>query len=230
MDDPFAFDLGKRPRMLVTGLPVTVDQAREIIRRTDSFFRGEYGNDHDFIARVEATLGIPHDYSLGDNPEICSYEKWKELHGSWSKKWGLVNLECVYNSWISAYEPNGWCYPDGSICWAGNVGRWPTVKDVFSDWVALSQAFPFLDIGVTLMNEGPYPPSADEIKKLVSFRIEKGVAAAVDPKIEDVHAGHPIVQFRGYKEPEYSGFDKPLELECGIPLHWIEQWAEERKI
>lgn len=36
-------------QMIVTGTPVTVDQAKEIIRRTDRFiYRGDGGNNHEY--------------------------------------------------------------------------------------------------------------------------------------------------------------------------------------
>ena len=52
-------ELPKWPRHLVTGKPLTVEQAKEVIRRTDTFFGGWGGNNHDYNRWVRDAVGMP---------------------------------------------------------------------------------------------------------------------------------------------------------------------------
>ena len=52
--------LPKWPQMLVTGTTLPAEQALEIIRRTDHFFLGYSGNDHDFISKARKLCCLPY--------------------------------------------------------------------------------------------------------------------------------------------------------------------------
>ena len=64
--------LPKWPLMYTTGKPVTQEQAKEIIRRTDTFFIGYSGNNRAYNQRVRRLLGMPPGFSDHD-------EKWEKL-------------------------------------------------------------------------------------------------------------------------------------------------------
>lgn len=211
-------DLPKWPQMLVTGIPVTPDQAKEIIRRTDSFFDYPSGNDHKFVEWAKAMLRMP-------------AERWWPTFDAWREKWGYTPTSYVKNSWISCsyiMGPHGWCHPDGQIGYIDNIGKWPSVKDVLDDWIDLAQVFPFLNIGVTLFDrewsEGNRQP-------VVSIRVLGSTVTLVDPAVEDVHAEHPRA-FRRYEKEDHDevGMEcftlSPSVREHAIPKAWIEEWAK----
>jgi hypothetical protein len=201
--------------MIVSGVPVTVEQALEIIRRTDNFFQhpGYLGNDRKFNERLMARFRIP--------------GSWEAREG-WSTDWGVIQTEYVTNSWIACayiYGPHGWCHPDGVIGFVDNVGKWPTVKDILEEWTLLAEAFPFLDVGVTLMDR---EHCEDGGVPLVSIRVLYGTCTLVDPRHTDVHGSHPPVdagrQDAWVRHPEDGALLH--RHECAIPEEVFAAWEK----
>lgn len=211
--------LPKWPAMLVTGTPVSVEQAKEIIRRTDRFFLWGSGNDAKYAAAVIEALGMP----TGGSSEFVGQAKARAAaFDAWRKAWGLIETEYVYNDWVLscfAYGANGWCHPDGKIGSADNVGKYPTPPEVMADWELLAGQFPFLDLGISLFSGEECEPG---IEKVVSFSVAGGMVAPADPERVDVHRYHPPVKFRGLD-------DDTLRPEKAIPWEWIEEWAAKYK-
>lgn len=56
-----AFEIGlpKWPQCVIFGNPVTKEQALEIIRRTDNFFNGYFGNNHEFDNSAAQICRLP---------------------------------------------------------------------------------------------------------------------------------------------------------------------------
>jgi len=218
--------LPKWPQMLVTGVPVTVEQAKEVIRRTDTFFCGGYGgNDEDYDQRVRLLVGYPTYDQFPTPAETFS------ARDSWMSRWRAIETSYVNNSWISSCfvgGPHGWCHPDGRIGFVDNIGKWPGVEAVENDWGTLARAFPFLDIGVTLMDGESCAPNAP----IVSMRIYRGAVVLHDPTHTDVHAGHEPPT-RGGRLDHLSEeaaliarFTARTFNEHAIPDEWIQEWAD----
>jgi hypothetical protein len=154
-DQLLKLSLPKWPQMLVAGEDVTRDQALEIIRRNDGFFEGHDGNDHDYIDWVRGKLLMGPKYSeKGEDWKVCF-----DYQDEWKNRWGLIRTEYVHNSRISTsyfLGTNGWMSPVGRIVSIGNVGKWPTVCTIRSDWEAIAKEFPFLDLKVLLLDEYHY--------------------------------------------------------------------------
>lgn len=216
--------LPKWPQMYVTGVPVTEEQAKEIIRRTDTFFtRGYNGNEHDWNRKVSRALKMPFfDHTLA----------WWGKSEEWKKRWGVISTAYVHNSWVSCSfigGPHGWCHPNGNIGFIDNVGKWPSAESVLRDWMTLAEEFPFLDIGVTL-NDGE---SCEETCPVIAFSVKNGkVRVVVDDESTralTVHARHPVAT----RSPDSKGddidfsrlFARRLDHEQGIPYKWIQEWA-----
>lgn len=242
--------LPKWPQMYVTGTPVTVAQAKDIIRRTDSFFtRGYGGNNHQYNSLVRKLVGMPLDYHdrpyekfPGDDApqEVkdaffakrrAENEEDRKVQEAFDRRWRPLRTSYVHNSWLSSSfigGPYGWCHPDGEIGYVDNVGKWPSVEDVYKDWVVLAEAFPFLDIGITLYDG---ESCEDGTRPLVSMRVKDGKATLVDPAAEDVHASHKKATRRsdslGSSVTEFmTNFNNPRR-EQGIDDEWIYEWAME---
>jgi hypothetical protein len=219
--------LPKWPQMLVAGALVTINQAKEIIRRTDTFFTLGYGgNDHDYDRKVAKLMKMPY-HDIGVSPP--DWEEYFNQQDAWSAKWGCVQTEYVHNDWLSCayiYGPHGWCAPNGQIGFVDNVGKWPSCEDVFRDWQVLAKAFPFLDLGVTLCSEelGSDVP-VEDVKAVVSFQVRDGQVEIVDPDERDVLAGYPIPTI-DRSDSAFACFRSDSDWEHGLPWEWIEEWGE----
>lgn len=178
--------LPKWPQMKVKGETIPVDAANEIIRRTDTFFLGWGGNNKRWNKWAWEMLKVPnHDSDIFDN-----YDLFCEAKESFKKTWELIETEYVANSWMSSSfigGPHGWCHPTGRIFYSDNVGKWPSCEDIFNEWKILAGAFPFLKLGVVLMNG---ESCEDGTSPVCGFIVRNGTVTVVDPKIID-----PLFEF-----------------------------------
>ena len=187
MDNLLNAGLPKWPQMIVTGSSVTKEQALEIIRRTDSFFGfWQGGNNHEFIRQAKEILQMPdiNDYSIPYEESFKRMEQFRD----WRSAWGVIDTEYVVNSWISCSfigGPHGWMHPDGSIGYSDNVGKWPSVEEVYNDWKKIAEAFPFLEIEATLMSG---ESGEDHTHPVVSFLVREESVELVDPNTRNIHA------------------------------------------
>lgn len=222
--------LPKWPAMIVRGTPVTPEQAKEIIRRTDrSFQRGISGNDHEFNRRLAVRLGLPkslHPWDARENKSFGSETFRAELEEeeAWKVCWGVIETEYVKNDWIaSSYigGPHGWCSPNGTISYNENVGKYPGIGDIRDDWTKIAEAFPFLELTATLMDrewseEGENP--------IVTLRVSKGTVV-VGPPEPIPESPTPLPTIGDHVDRLVSSrFARP-GYECGIPADWIEEWG-----
>lgn len=241
--------LPKWPKHVVTGKPVTVEQAKEIIRRTDSFFTNGYGgNNRDFERWARKLLGMPFDQfdrprttlkaDASEAEQAAERDRWRALTAEWraqsdefDARWQPVRTEYVRNTWAASsfiFGPFGWCHPDGQIGYIDNVGKWPSIEDVLADWTLLAATFPFLDVGATLYSG---ESCEDPITPVVSFIVRDGTARVVDPLTHNVHAGHPPATRRADSSEDGTAAivnaiaQDFFRNEQGLPMSWFEEWA-----
>lgn len=170
-------DLTKWPRLLVAGDPVTREQANEILIRTDDWRPAV--NDQVWES---ATKHLAAEYGMPIEPTGGGIEalraSWAAMR-AWRKRMGVLRLQHLGNariasSWIGG--PHGWCDWDGRIgCSTYNVGKWPTVEELTSDWEAIAAAFPYLKLhaqAVTAEGEG---------EVAATWAVRDGRAALVEP-------------------------------------------------
>ena len=247
LNDLFQRSLGSAPAMTVTGYPVTSEQACEIIRRTDRLFVEAIANDRTWLLRIAHAVRLPlfEEYVLDLKGEAYqrARQRWQVEHRQWLQAWGFLETELVHNDWIASrflYGPHGWCHPDGTIGFQDCVGKGQIAEEVYDDWCRLAQAFPFLNVSVTLLRE-----CLDEEFDLpqVSFRVRNGEVYIVDPAMIGVHAEHRPPT-RGSSVSRYTGEHRSQEIEDKfaafttitqlmhssrtlqmIPWEWIEAWA-----
>jgi len=138
-------DLTKWPLLLVTGQPVTEEQANEILIRTVNPWVLAV-NDRAWNATVARILGI----ELNDHGHFT--------HGSITEaceRLKTIELEFLYNSRVSSAwigGPHGWCDWDGRIgCSNYNIGKWPDAESVTEEWQRIAEAFPYLDLTAQLV-------------------------------------------------------------------------------
>ena len=238
-EDLTSAKLPKWPQMLVTGTTLPAEQALEIIRRTDCFFCGCSGNDRNFISKARKLCYMPicpsrnsPAYRNPDGTENLE-EFYKDIHAfsdrenEWREAWGIVSSEYITNDWISCPftdGPYGWCHPDGTIGFTSNVGKWPSVDEIYNEWYTVAQTFPFVELEVTLMSDeegcGGSP--------IVSFLIRNGRVEIIDPDERDIHSefNRDIPKDRDFAADFEETFPGGLSKENAIPLEQIKAWGD----
>lgn len=196
--------LPKWPQMIVTGRNVSEEQAKDIIFRTDYFLTDSYkyagGNEHSFNKsyRKDSKLDTLSDYQN------------RLLRTSIN----FVHAQYVINDWASSAfinGPHGWCSPTGEILFLDNVGKWPTVKAILYDWTLIAEAFPYLELYATIMNnESMSAPSP-----LVNIRVINGNATLEQPDL----TVHGNLQSRTHSPLSF------LTGELGLPSSWYDEFA-----
>lgn len=218
--------LPKWPQMIVTGTPVTEDQAKEIIFRTDHFlcdfdsYAG--GNNRQFTKLYQNAAGITYirDKFIAEHPNnhFKSGLKLYDYNDLIQEKIGFIKTNYVFNDWASScfgWGPHGWVHPDGTIWYNDNVGKWPSVEDIYNDWVMLAEAFPFLDIIATLMSG---ESCEDNTSEVVSFIITNESVTIKEGNL-NLHNQHPIIPKRD-KKIRYDSFH-----ELGLNPNWYIEFA-----
>ena len=219
--------LPKWPQMIVTGKRVTVDQAKEIIFRTDSFLSdaSDYsgGNARNFNRNYRTKAGldllsVERKYPEGHTYRDVDWEKQETLREALE----FIHTEYVTNNWGSCafiFGPHGWCHPDGTILYVDNIGKWPELESVYDDWAKIAEAFPFLDLNVTLMNK---ESCEDDGIPVINFRVANG-KVIIEPPDLSVHCDPPL---RGFEE-DFDDLSLPPEYrELGLPLAWYDDFSE----
>ena len=208
--------LPKWPQMIVTGEHVTVDQAKEIIRRTDRAFQsGLYSNDEGLDSALADDWRMPDALRHTHRKAPYDWDLEQEKRLAWQTAWGVLDTEYVHNEWIGCCffaGVHGWMHPDGAIGFSDNVGKWPTVEDVLNDWRTIATAFPFIVADVTLMSA----ESCEDAQPVVGIRVCDGNAELVDRAATP----HPGLTER----PSGLECEDGKRREFGIPLGWVEEW------
>jgi hypothetical protein len=195
----FNIGLPKWPAFVVVGKPVTREQAMEILIRTDSLCFSS--NDREFDKELKETLyKIKIDQSgfeseKGPILELLGIKEESESITSWKQIWdykdkcrdeagaislGYLNNNRIVSSWIGG--PHGWCGWDGNIgCSNYNIGKWPSVEDVYNEWTLIARAFPFLELTCQLMQHEAGPDDGED-KPAIEFKIKSGKVTMKEPK------------------------------------------------
>ena len=178
-EEAFKIGLPKWTQCVINGEKITEEQALEIIRRTDSFFFGHEGNNHNFNSRAKTICKRPDfdDFKTGDFH--TDWNKYQESEDEFKKEWQLVETNYIENNWISCCwigGYHGWCHPDGTIAFRNNIGKYPEVEEVYDDLCNLGSAFPFLNLTCTLMDgEEDYCNQS-----LVTMKLSNGEVEFID--------------------------------------------------
>lgn len=189
-------NLPKWPQMLVWGEPVTVEQAKDIIFRTDPFLTSLSdmygGNNHRWNEWARRVLGFD---AFTESRDYAFLNRLTEL---FHETLGVVSTEYVHNNWASCsyvHGPHGWCHPNGTISFGDNIGKWPGALEVFKDWQAIAQAFPYLALKATLMSEEHDVEEAVSVP-LVTFEVRNGeVSVCASPEMPPVYKMPPPRDF-----------------------------------
>ena len=211
-------NLPKWPQLMIVGNDVTVDQAKEIIFRTDdALYSPEYkGNNKSFERSMLRLLG--HEFltqiGLGNTYFLKSETQ---------RKMDLVGLDYVVSNYAySAFigGPYGFCSPEGKIYFEDNVGKWPSAFDIYKDLVNLASSFPYLEFKSSLYNG----ESCEEGSQcVVSFLVSGGevnVKPGVDFNLRDHMSSESKTNIF------LARLSNPKSTELGLNEHWYFEFAQ----
>ncbi len=222
-------ELPKWPGCDVDGTSVSVEQAAEILVRTNSPYFST--NDREFGKQVEEIFytAIPHPnwgedwWVTNDSHKIENHsERSKFLHKAWERQriyrneMGVLGLEYLCNHRVcSSYigGPHGWCNWNGVIHQRDiNIGKWPSTVEVFKEWKAIAQAFPYLELTCRLLDHeaGYHEESGYESPQIaVVFEVKGGVVQARLPESGD-YAPDMITQENNIEDSISTMFFSPF--------------------
>jgi hypothetical protein len=198
-EDFFNIALPKWPALIVRGEKITTDQAAEIIIRTTDHLScnsSEFVNacqsliydvqiPTEKIDRYDAVTESIMEKIGADEKDWESLWKYKENK---HKELGILEdlfylgNERICSSWIGG--PHGWCDWDGTIgCSNYNIGKWPTVQEVYEGWQLIAKAFPYLNLRCQLANHGASETDGiTDPRPLVEFIVKDGKVKMIIPK------------------------------------------------
>lgn len=179
----------KWPCCIITGEPITHEQAMQIIWRTDStmdaWSMNWKGNDQDWsnwFCNIMKAPKRPNYNGLEGDAFREAINKHGELCDQFNSLLGHIDLEYLSNDQINSCYiggPHGWCHPDGYIGYSDNIGKWPSVEEIYQELQAIAEAFPFLTMSVTIMDgeDGYYEDS------VISYEVSNGEVKILDTPI-----------------------------------------------
>lgn len=133
----------RRPYYRMRGKNITFEQAKEIIRRTDNYFRGHLQpRSSSFDAEVLKIFKI-------DNDMILYLLEGKDYIG-------CLNFD---SWWFDEHHFSsfyGWCHPDGTIGTSAITQKYPTMKELVEEWTEKARAFPFLDLTIAMTEDNEF--------------------------------------------------------------------------
>lgn len=159
-------NLGKWPRIVVTGAPVTQEQADDIIVRTTALFP-LFSNDKAWLRQVQTMFGIDPGREFESGRAAARRLHTIDLH--------YLENHQITSTWWGG--PHGWVDWDGTVgCATWNVGKWPSADELTEDWSAIAAAFPYLDLEAWAFDPEP------EVEPLAChWRVHAGAATELPP-------------------------------------------------
>jgi len=215
-------ELIKWPQCIIVGNKVTIDQAKDILLKCDSFFRCSGSNNRKLDESIWNKLKFPnlYDYDRSKHGDYLSYLK---TYDDWVEKYGLLELNYLDTSYISTCfigGVHGWCHPNGTIYFRDNIGKWPGWDEIHEDCRTIAKAFPYLNMKVYLFNqEADCESFYDYAKECVGgFKIMNGRVYLLKKK-EFLDPNDSICSISVDRNKEKSEiFKNPQNLNPGLGL------------
>jgi len=227
----------KWPAVVISGKPVTRDQALDIIVRTDTFTDDVtspyHGNDRDWLHQVHTSLGlgrlakaaalntctpeaeVARDYTYKLREDIRRGLGHLRLAAD-----GLANARVV-SSYI--WGRHGWCDFDGQISGVTNVGKWPDNQSVIDELLKITDAFPYLEFAATVFNEvddhdDPTLNPVEQVYGTPAFTFWR--ARGQSPQVSAYNGAHDEARFELWKSHHYlvnPALPVPFNLDEATP-------------
>jgi hypothetical protein len=120
---------------IIVGQALPLNRAHEVLRRTVSGFRrsNPFHPHSPQLLTLRQQLGFP----STEAPLPMS---------EWTQTWGSIDLDWLSNHHL--LNGTGWCWPDGSIVFAGELEDYPLGRELLDDCRRIAAAFPDLAMDV----------------------------------------------------------------------------------
>lgn len=199
----------KWPHCVIIGEPITIDQAKEVLSRTDSFFMGYGSNAREYDKEIWKEIGV--DYECCIDPSEDWNTKWTRIN-KFRQAHKLLELEYLSNNYISSCYIGGcygWCHPNGTIHFWDNIGKYPSWEELHEECKLIARAFPFLKMKIYLFNQESciFPEdNHDQDKQCIGgFRINSGRVYLLNKKdYLDPSAEETRIPYDNYREYMYN--------------------------
>lgn len=220
----------KWPQLMIVGDDVKEDTAKEIIFRTDrslsELSNSFSGNDREFN-KWYLDQCMKYNGGIERLKQLDPGQQFR-LEQTVRSNINFIPFYMLTNDWSMTsfvFGPHGFCSPKGEIYFQDNIGKWPSMEEVYKDFCSLAEAFPFLNLKSTVYNAEANDDVSDH-QPLVSFVVSNGEVTVTteDFKLRENH----------YIAPSDSDFmSSVLQLmsndhshERGLPQSWYEEFSE----
>lgn len=227
MNDLLNVNLPKWPQLMIVGEDVSVEQAKDIIFRTDSFLtdssRFSGGNAQEFNRTYREEAGLDFSWLSEDQEQDLPLQFDFEVAQRVRQRIGFVHLNYIESDWASCPfvgGPHGFCSPEGKIYFQDNVGKWPDVEDIYHDFCLIAEHFPFINLKATLYNG---ESCEEDSIPLVSFVVQNGNVDVVneDFKLKERYFVHHLDNNDIVQLLTQSAATREL----GLPWEWYDDFA-----
>lgn len=243
LETAYALALPKWPQLYITGADVSVQEAKAIIFKNETFLSSlgsGGGNNREWNQWAVSLMGLTAVTARHDGGEV----DWEDgarsqalLRLGWAirDKWrqeravrtSYIHIDRASSSFIGG--PHGWCSPEGKIYYDDNVGKWPSVAEVHNDLDVIAKAFPFVKMTATLFDG---ESCTDGRRPVVTFQVADGGVTVADYECGDTAqlSLHTIQEDTG----PGSGMARTQAMvsnfmtrsEQGLPNSWIIDFAQ----
>ena len=190
-------DLGKWPQAFLRGETLTQEQATEVILRISGLHWEAYAKD----SRLARALGI----ARQDHEDAEEFSQLLDKLGESIQEIPLEYLDLPLSLEAVPRHQLGWLDWNGIIHYDRGLGKWPGPEELYLEWRALAEAFPFLRLYcqvspdfyyLSRMNEGyeSEPPAMTFLVEKGRVRVEPG-AVEMDLNMRDPEP----LDFTGYR-------------------------------
>ena len=249
INDLFNQNLPKWPHTIIRGKKVTKEQAKDIIFKTDSYFHDSSAPHSNWnkarVERYRKKSGLylldeyseliteaiktrnedDAEYSLSDD---INYPKYFDYHDKLLRELGIEKLEhnidyirndLADSSYIGG--ANGFIDCEGNINYDRNIGKWPSVEEVYDDLVTLAEAFPYLEMYVSIYDIEKCQRDEMPARLVVSFIVKdkKVIISDMDFGLDDETTSE--LDIDDIKDNLLNGGGS-----CGIPTEWFDEFAD----
>jgi len=247
--DLFNQSLPKWPHTIIKGKKVTKDQAKDIIFKTDNYFHDSSAPHSNWnkarVERYRKKSGLylldeyseliteaiktrnedDAEYSLNDD---INYPKYFDYHDKLLRELGIEllhdNIEFIRNDLAdSSYigGANGFIDCEGNINYDRNIGKWPSVEEVYSELVTLSEAFPYLEMYVSIYDIEKCQRDEMPARLVVSFIVKDKKVIISDMDFGLDNETTPVFDDDAIRDNLLNGGGS-----CGVPSEWFDEFAE----
>ena len=249
IDQLYNQSLPKWPHTIIRGKKVTKEQAKDIIFKTDNYFHdahcphSNWNNNRVEKYRRKSGLHLFDEYSEMITEAVksrneddatytisddISYPKYFDYHDILLRELGVEklnhNIEFIRNDLAdSSYigGANGFIDCEGNILFDRNIGKWPSVEDVHNELLTLVEAFPYLEMYVSVYDIEKCQRDEMPARLIVSFIVkdQKVIISDMDFGLDDNTTSE--LDIDEMRENIFNGAGS-----CGIPIEWFDDFAE----